>query len=80
MWTSPLSIWLWPHRKLSQDKLPLDLGFFEFVYNLKSRGKRLLSSPLGACPEIHIEPLGFGAEVKGLATANVTSQKPLASG
>lgn len=39
--------WRRPHRGLSQDKLPLYLGFFEFVYNLKRRGKRLLPSLLG---------------------------------
>lgn len=45
---SLLRSWLRPHRGISQDKLPLYLGFFEFVYNLKRRGKRLLSSLLGA--------------------------------
>ena len=39
--------WLRPHRDVSQDKRPLYLAFFEFVYNLKRRGKRLLSSLLG---------------------------------
>lgn len=44
---SRLRFWRHPHRGLSQDKRPLYLGFFEFVYNLKSRGKRLLPSRLG---------------------------------
>jgi transposase-like protein len=44
---SRLRSWLRPHRGLSQDKRPLYLAFFEFVYNLKRRGKRLLSSRLG---------------------------------
>jgi transposase-like protein len=44
---SLLRSWLRPHRGISQDKLPLYLGFFEFVHNLKRRGKRLLSSLLG---------------------------------
>ena len=44
---SLLRSWLRPHRGISQDKLPLYLAFFEFVYNLKRRGKRLLSSLLG---------------------------------
>jgi len=44
---SLLRAWLRPRRGISQDKLPLYLGFFEFVYNLKRRGKRLLSSLLG---------------------------------
>jgi len=41
---SLLRSWLRPHRGLSQQKLPLYLAFFEFVYNLKKRGKRLLHS------------------------------------
>jgi transposase len=44
---SLLRSWLRPHRGISQDTLPLCLGFFEFVHNLKRRGKRLLSSLLG---------------------------------
>lgn len=41
---SLLRSWLRPHRGISQQKLPLYLGFFEFVHNAKSRGKSLLSS------------------------------------
>ncbi len=37
---SLLRSWLRPHRGISQDKLPPYLDFFEFVYNLKRRGKR----------------------------------------
>jgi hypothetical protein len=44
---SLLRSWLRPHCGISQDKLPLCLGFFEFVHNLKRRGKRPLSSLLG---------------------------------
>ncbi len=44
---SRLHSWLRPHRGVSQDKLPLYLAFFEFIYNLKRRSKRLLSSLLG---------------------------------
>jgi transposase len=36
--------WLRPHRGISQEKLPLYLGFFEFVHNVKKRGKALLTS------------------------------------
>ena len=38
------SLWSWPrpHRGVSQEKLPLDLGFFEFVHNVRRRGKALL--------------------------------------
>jgi transposase-like protein len=39
--------WLRPHRGISQKKLPLYLGFFEFVHNAKKRGKALLSAFLG---------------------------------
>ena len=43
---SLLRSWLLPHRGISQDKLPLYLGFFEFVHNLRARGKNLLPSLL----------------------------------
>ena len=39
---SLLRSWLRPHRGISQEKLPLYLGFFEFVHNAKKRGKALL--------------------------------------
>jgi transposase-like protein len=31
-----------PHRGISQEKLPLYLGFFQFIHNTKIRGKGLL--------------------------------------
>ena len=34
--------WLRPHRGISQEKLLLYLGFFEFVHNVHKRGKALL--------------------------------------
>jgi transposase-like protein len=43
---SLLRSWLRPHRGISQEKLPLYLGFFEFVHNAKTRGKALLSALL----------------------------------
>lgn len=43
---SLLRSWLRPHRGLSQEKLPLYLGFFEFVHNVRRRGKALLASLL----------------------------------
>ena len=43
---SLLRSWLRPHRGLSQEKLPLYLGFFEFVHNARRRGKALLSALL----------------------------------
>lgn len=43
---SLLRSWLRPHRGISQEKLPLYLGFFEFVHNVRKRGKALLPSLL----------------------------------
>jgi transposase-like protein len=37
---SLLRSWLRPHRGVSQEKLPFYVGFFEWIYNLKKRGKR----------------------------------------
>ena len=45
---SLLRSWLRPHRGISQDKLPLYLGFFQFVHNARRRGKALLSALLEA--------------------------------
>ena len=39
---SLLRSWLRPHRGISQEKLPLYLGFFEFVHKARKRGKALL--------------------------------------
>ena len=44
---SLLRSWLRPHRGISQERLPLYLGFFEFVHNVRRRGKALLASLLG---------------------------------
>ena len=33
-----------PHRGISQEKLPLYLGFFEFVHHVRKRGKALLGA------------------------------------
>jgi len=38
--------WLRPHRGISQEKLPLSLGFLECVHNVRRRGKALLGSLL----------------------------------
>lgn len=43
---SLLRSWLRPHRGISQEKLPLYLGFFEVVHNARKRGKALLSTLL----------------------------------
>lgn len=44
---SLLRSWLRPHRGISQEKLPLYLGFFEFIHNVRKRGKSLLKSLIG---------------------------------
>ncbi len=41
---SLLRSWLRPHRGISQEKLPLYIGFFEFVHNAHKRGKSLLGA------------------------------------
>ena len=41
---SLLRSWLRPQRGISQDKLPLYLGFFQFVHNARRRGKALLGA------------------------------------
>jgi transposase len=43
---SLLRSWLRPHRGISQEKLPIYLGFFEFIHNVRKRGKALLYSLL----------------------------------
>ena len=40
---SLLRSWLRPHRGISQEKLPLYLGFFECLHNIKRRGKAVIS-------------------------------------
>jgi len=45
---SLLGSWLRPHRGISQDKLPLYLGFFQFVHNARRRGKTLLGALMAA--------------------------------
>lgn len=43
---SLLRSWLRPHRGISQEKLPVYLAFFEFVHNVRKRGKALLPALL----------------------------------
>ncbi len=43
---SLLRSWLRPHRGISQENLPLYLGFFEFIHNTRARGRTLLPSLL----------------------------------
>jgi transposase len=44
---SLLRSWLRPHRGISQEKLPIYLGFFQFVHNARKRGKHLLGALVG---------------------------------
>jgi hypothetical protein len=44
---SRLRSWLRSDRGIPQESLPRDLGFFEFVHNVRARGKRLLGSLIG---------------------------------
>ena len=44
---SLLRSWLRPHRGISQEKLPLYLGFFEFIHNVRARGKSVLGALIG---------------------------------
>jgi transposase-like protein len=37
---SLLCSWLRPHRGVSQEKLPFYVGFFEWIHNLRKRGKK----------------------------------------
>lgn len=43
---SLLRSWLRPHRGISQEKLPCYLGFFEFIHNVRLRGKTLIHALL----------------------------------
>jgi transposase len=45
---SLLRSWLRPHRGISQEKLPLYLGFFQVVHNARRRGKALLGELIAA--------------------------------
>ena len=36
-----------PHRGIPQESLPLYLGFFEFVHNVRARGRTLLGALIG---------------------------------
>jgi transposase-like protein len=45
---SLLRSWLRPLRGISQNKRPLYLGFFQFVHNVRRRGKALLGALVAA--------------------------------
>ncbi len=48
---SLLRSWLRPHRGISQEKLPDDLGFFQFVHNARRRGRALLGALIAGMVE-----------------------------
>jgi transposase-like protein len=58
---SLLRSWLRPHRGVSQEELPLDLGCFEFVHNVRRRGKALLRALVVV---VHSGPLQSLADVR----------------
>ena len=43
---SLLRSWLRPHRGISQESLPVYIGFFEFVHNARKRGKKFMDALL----------------------------------
>ena len=62
---SLLRSWLRPHRGISQDKLPLYLGFFQFVHNARRRGKALRPSVRAPAPVTRFPGSAPGACVAG---------------
>jgi len=44
---SLLRSWLRPHRGISQKKLPCYLAFFQFIHNVRARGKKILPALIG---------------------------------
>ena len=59
---SLLRSWLRPHRGISQEKLPLYLGSFEFVHNVRKRGKAVLGPPKTSAGRRTITLPGFVLE------------------
>jgi len=53
---SLLRSWLRPHRGISQERLPIYIGFFQFVHNVRLRGKALLRSLVEALVAVKPEP------------------------
>ena len=49
-----------PHWGISQEKLPLYLGFFEFIHNARKRGKVFCFIPCFKDPETQHEPTFLG--------------------
>jgi transposase-like protein len=53
---SLLRSWLRPHRGISQERLPIYVGFFQFIHNVRKRGKALFRSLVEALVCINPEP------------------------
>jgi len=53
---SLLRSWLRPHRGISQERLPIYVGFFQFIHNVRRRGNSLLRSLVEALVCINPEP------------------------
>ena len=54
---SLLRSWLRPHRGISQERLPIYVGFFQFVHNVRLRGKSLFQSLVEALVCVNPEPV-----------------------
>jgi len=53
---SLLRSWLRPHRGISQERLPVYVGFFQFVHNIRQRGNSLFRSLVETLVCINPEP------------------------
>jgi transposase len=69
---SLLRSWLRPHRGISQEKLPLYLGLFEFVHNVRKRGKALLGALIErARSQKAVDPGTYGSPKKPVFPRNL---------
>ena len=53
---SLLRSWLRPHRGISQECLPLYVGFFQFVHNIRQRGNSLFQALVEALVCVNPQP------------------------
>jgi transposase len=67
---SLLRSWLRPHRGISQEKLPVYLGFFQFVHNTRRRGKALLGALVEALDDRQASIAGQGVVLAVGATGS----------
>ena len=54
---SLLRSWLRPHRGISQERLPIYVGFFQFIHNVRLRGKALFRSLVETLVCVNPEPV-----------------------